>query len=122
MMLTTKELAQLRTEALDLLPDTCRIERATVANTYGATAETWGTAVASAACRFDPDQSRKEENVVSDREAMVTRYQLTLPYNTDIRDGDRIVYNGGTYQIIELHEQHSLNMFRRARVGQIRGG
>lgn len=122
MMLTARELADLRAEALDLMPSTCRIERPVVTITYGATSEAWGTAVASVACRFDPDKTRKEENVISDREAMVTRYQLTLPYNTDIQAGDRLIYNGGTYELIELHEQHSLNVFRRARVSQIRGG
>lgn len=122
-MLTAKELATLRdVDAPDLLPDTCRIERPTHTNSYGVITASWGTAVASTACRLDPDKSRKEEMVISDRESMISRYQLTLPYNVDVRDGDRIVHNGVVYEIIELHENHSLNMFRRARVSQIRGG
>lgn len=120
-MLTTRELAQLRSDAVDLLPDTCRVERATVTNSNGYMVETWGTAVASVLCRFDPDTSRKEEFELAARESLVTRYQVTVQWNTDIRDGDRLIYAGGTFQIIELHDNHALRMVRRCRVAQIRG-
>lgn len=121
-MLTATELTQLRAAAVDLLPDTCRIEYPTTVNTNGYVTETWGTAVASAKCRFDPDKSRKEENIIGEREAMVTRYQVTLEWNTTIADGYRLIYAGGTFQVIELHDNHSLRMVRRCRVAQIRGG
>ncbi len=121
-MLTANELAQLRRDAVELLPDTCRIEYPITAKVNGYIEETWGTAVVSALCRFDPDKSRKEEFVIGEREAMVTRYQVTLEWDTTIADGYRLIYAGGTYQVIELHDDHSLRMVRRCRVAQIRGG
>lgn len=121
-LLSASELAALRADIADLLPDTCRIERMTAANTGGYVTETWGTAIASAACRIDPDQRRSENSVVGDREAGISRYIATFEHDTDLRDGDRIVYSGGMYEVIELHSQHSMNGSVRARVSRIEGG
>lgn len=119
-MLTATELAQLRQDVLETLPDTCRIERATITNTNGNVSETWGTAVASAVCRLDPDNRRQEDAVLADRESGVARYLLSLAYDTDIRDGDRVVVNGRTYQASQIHENHTMRAVRRVRLTAVR--
>lgn len=119
-MLTNQELVQLRSDILDLLPDTCRIERMTVSNTTGYAEETWGTAVASIACRFDPDTSRKETEVAGEAEARLIRYIVTLPYDADVQDGDRLVFAGGTYEMLQLHDVHSNHASKRVKVSLIR--
>jgi hypothetical protein len=119
--LSPSELAQLRSDLTDLLPDTCRIERATITKSGAYDVETWGTAVASVACRVDPDNLRQNEDIVGEREAGITRYIVTVPYNTDVQDGDRLVHGGNTYEITMLHDNHSARMARRLRVSQIRG-
>lgn len=119
-MLTSRELADLRNDILDLLPDTCRIERMTVTNTNGYAEESWGTAVASIACRFDPDTSRKETEVAGAQEAHLIRYIVTLPYNANVQDGDRFVYQGSTYEMLQLHDVHSNNASKRVKVSLIR--
>ncbi len=54
-MLTSTELDQLRADALLTLPDVCAILRpSATTDADGDSASTWGTAVASIACRFDP--------------------------------------------------------------------
>jgi hypothetical protein len=121
-MLSAAELAQLRSDIADLLPDTCRIERMTIVNTGGYAEETWGTAVVSAPCRFDPDSRRSDVETVADRDAGISRYIVSMLYNADLRDGDRLVYNGGTYELTELHTEHSLNGAVRARVSRVEGG
>lgn len=115
-MLTSAELAQLRRDILELLPDTCRIERFTSANTNGYVEEQWGTAVASIACRFDPDTRRSEEDVIDDREARIVRYIATLPYDADVLNSDRLIFNSGTYEIMQLHDAHSDRASRRLHV------
>jgi hypothetical protein len=120
-MLTIRELAELRSDVMELLPDTCRIERPTVTNAHGYTSNAWGTAVVSTACRLDPDTSRQDVEVVAGREGSVSRYILSLKWDVDIQDGDQIVLGGKNYQLTELHEAHSDRIVRRARVSQIRG-
>lgn len=123
-MLTNRELKQLRSDVLETLPDTCRIERAVTTNINGYPDEAWGTAVVNAPCRIDPDTTRRDFETVADREAGVARYVLTMRYNEDIQDGDRIYLtsDGKYYGLLELHEAHSDRIVRRGRVSQIRGG
>lgn len=120
-MLSAGELEQLRSDILETLTDTCRIERPTYTNSYGDSVETWGTAVASAVCRFDPDTLRRDQEMIGEREAGVARYIVTLEYDADVQDGDRLIYDGGTYQIIQLSISHSLRAVRRLRVSEIQG-
>lgn len=120
-MFSAKELADLRNDLLDLMPDTCRIERPAYVNTDGYAEESWGTAVASVKCRFDPDTTRKDVETVADREAHLARYIVTLPYNADIQDGDRLAFSGKTYEVLQIHETHSNHASRRLRVSIIRG-
>jgi uncharacterized protein (UPF0128 family) len=121
-LLSSSELAQLRADIADLLPDTCRVERMSASNTGGYVTETWGTAIASTTCRIDPDTRRSDADIVADREAGISRYIATFQYDTDLRDGDRIVYSGNTYQVTELHTEHSMNGSVRARVTRVEGG
>lgn len=119
-LLSDRELADLRNDINDLLPDTCRIERMTATNTNGYAEESWGTAVASVACRFDPDTSRKETEVAGSQEAHLIRYIVTLPWNADVTDGDRLVYQNGTYEMLQLHDVHSAHASKRVKVSMIR--
>lgn len=119
--LTSAELEQIRLDIDEFFTDTCRIERPTVTNTGGYTSKAWGTAVASAKCRFDPDNSNRDVQVIGEREADIAPYVVSLEYNVDIQDGDRLVYNGGTYHITSLAEAHSARFTTRVRCALIRG-
>lgn len=114
-ILSDAELADLRTEIVGLLPDTCSIMRPTYTNNKGKAIETWGTAVASANCRVDPSSQRQSnDQAVGAQESGAARWQLTVEWDCDIQDGDRIVFNSKIYQIEQLHEDHSLRAVRRA--------
>lgn len=120
--LSDSELDQLRLDMLDLLPDVCDIERPTSTNTDGYVSESWGTAVADCRCRFDPKLDRRSMQIISERESDITTYIVSVPYDTDVRDGDRIAFNSNRYQITALWEEHSLRAVRRMDVSRIRGG
>jgi hypothetical protein len=119
--LTAAELTQIRLDIAEFFTDTCRVERPTVTNTNGYTSKAWGTAVTSALCRFDPDNSNRDVQVIGDREADISQYLVSLEYDVDIRDGDRLVYDGGTYHITSLAEAHSAQFTTRVRCSLIRG-
>ena len=117
-MLTARELSDLRDDILETLPDTCTILRETTSNSSGYSTPTWGTAVVSTACRLDPVR-QQDDGQVADREAGVTAWQLTLAYNADIADGDRIRHSGITYEVQQVHATHSLNAVRRATLAKV---
>lgn len=112
-ILSDSELDDLRTDMLGLLPDTCRIERPTYTNVKGKVTETWGTAVASANCRLDPVNNSLAA-IAANQEQGAARWRLTVEWDADIKDGDRIVHNSKVYQVETLHEDHSLRAVRRA--------
>lgn len=119
-MLTTTELDQLRADALATLPDICAILRPTATtNADGDSASTWGTAVASLACRLDPFHWRDWRGLVAEREVNRTYFVLTLPYDADLRDGDRVVVAASPLEVMQLFDLHSDRIVLRAYVARI---
>lgn len=118
-LLSSRELAQLRVDLSDLLPDTCTILRPTASNSNGYAPETLGTAATSVLCRIDPN-GRGATEVVAGREGNVTDYILTLQYNENIQDGDKVVIGSTTYNVTQLFDNHSLNGVKRAWLSQIK--
>jgi hypothetical protein len=119
--LTDAELAQLRVDILETLFDSCRIERETSTNTNGYISKTWST-VATVACRLDPKQQNRNIEILAERESDVGSNTLTVPYDADVRFGDRVVFNSETYYVTALWESHSARAVRRADVTRVRGG
>jgi len=85
------------------LRHTITIERKTLGaqNEYGVAAETW-TALATVKAWYQPDM-RKEG--VEDTSGGTLREDGTFyMLDTDIGQADRIVYNGETYRITDVHD------------------
>ncbi len=113
-MLTDGELADLRADVLALLPVTVTISRASEStNDYGEAVKTWATS-STVAGRVDPLGQRERERVVADQEKGLSYYQITVAYDADLRDGDRVIAEGVTYEVKTLHANHSLRATRRA--------
>jgi hypothetical protein len=112
--LSTAELSQLRDDLDDLMPDSCAILRRTFTNDKGHMTESLGTAVVSVACRVDPLKRMADAGLVADQEKGTTFWQVTLPYDTDILDGDELRWNGDTLRMIALHNDHSAKACKRA--------
>lgn len=119
-MLTLRELAQARSDVLTTLTDTCTIQRAVeVTDNYGHTAKTWATAASGSLCRFDPFARQDGSGQVAMQEQGRAWYQLTLAWDTDLRDGDRVAYGGDTYEVLQLHDDHSARIVRRAVLAKV---
>lgn len=115
LMLSAAELAELRSTMLDLLPSTCDIQYSTATtNDYGNTTHTWLNAATAVMCRVDPFNRQDSSGVFADREANTLYFQITLPYNANIQNGDRIIYSGGTVEVLQLYSNHSQNTVIRA--------
>lgn len=122
--LTETELADLRSDITALLPDTCTIQQPTATNSGGLWSETWSD-VATVACRFDPFNPKDSGEDVSDqldREAVLSVYRLTVPYNADLQEGYRVAHGGTQYfQVVQVSDIHSDRAVRRAVVVRIQG-
>lgn len=121
-MLTDQELAQLRADVLETLPETCMILRPSAsADTYGHADPTYGTAVVSVRCRLDPEYRRGNGELVAGREANRSYFTLSLPYDADLRDGDRVVIASGNYEVWQLHGTQTMRAVKRAVVVKTAG-
>ena len=87
--LTVKELAQMRADIEDLMPDTCDIlSVAYTSDGEGGMAETWGTALANVACRIDYRSG--SEKMTGGAIQSYSKAVLSIPYNTAINSTNRV--------------------------------
>ncbi len=101
--LTSGELARLRSDMEDTLPDTMNILSVTsTSDGAGGFTETWGTLTTGIACRLDPISPRGERlaaGVVTD----YTSWMLTYPYGTTLTTAHRVEISGVSYNIISVN-------------------
>jgi SPP1 family predicted phage head-tail adaptor len=90
------------------LNESCEIQRAgTAADAYGHSVETWGT-VATVNCRILPLQRvMGYHGIIATQEKGRVFYGLVVAYDADLRDGDRVVSGGVTYQVIQVNQSRS---------------
>lgn len=123
-MLTTAELAQIRADVDDLLPDTCDIlELIRTSDSAGGWSETWGTATAGTAvsCRFDLMQSAGVENVDNAALTPYTRAVLSLPYDTTITTENRVKVSSVNYAVTSVNINQSSIGVRRVMLERVPG-
>jgi len=120
MPLSPNELQRMRDAHTATLTSTCSVWRKVQAtNSTGGPNDTWQEQIASVPCRLMPEQSRRRLEVAAEREVLVTYFRLTVPYNTDIRADDRVIFGGETYQIAALWDSHDLRTARRAILSKV---
>lgn len=121
-MLTDRELTQLRADMVELLPGTAVISRYTSSvDSAGVAAQTFA-AVGTVICRVDPASGNDvRRGVLAGREATTTFFQLTLEWDADIAEGDRVTFGGETMEITLLHDLHEKRAVRRALLARIEG-
>lgn len=114
-MMTAAELAALRADVDELMPETVVIQRATRGtNTYGYGGSVTWSAVGTVSARVDPIPNSARREMAGDKEATAIYRQLTIPYDADLATGDRVVYGARTYEVRLLDDDHSLRAARRA--------
>ena len=115
MTLSTNELAQLRTDAGDYLPDTCTILRDTeTLRSTGDVSRSQGTVATGVACRMMPTSYRDRERLVAAQITTSGSFWLSVAHNQDVVATDRVVFDGETYEIAMVEEKGSWKVNKRA--------
>lgn len=103
------------------LPDSCVIERRTLASDgQGGGSETW-TALGTVSCRLSPEKrSGEEEYVRADSMAEERNRILTVPHGTAIEGRDRVTTGGATYEVSSVDAPMSWEIDRRVDVVEVK--
>ncbi len=118
-MLTDRELMMARSDVAEALVSTCVIERyAGSVDAYGIDKQTW-SAHGTVACRIDPLSQRDSQGMVAGREAGRSYQRLTLAWNADVQEGDRIVFGSETLELVELQNIHDDRIVTRAILAKV---
>lgn len=116
--LSSAELAQMRADVLELLPDTCSILAVSyTSDGEGGLTEAWGTAYANVACRID-FTSGVETNI-GGAVNPYTRAKISLPYDTVLATTNRILTGGYTYAVTSINNGQSWNVAVRAELERV---
>jgi len=121
-MLTSSELTSIR-EAVEIvtLTDTCIIHRAPTPtpNAFG-DAETTFVVNGTIICRLDPFPKQRDVlDLGVDRQADRVWHILSVEWNADILESDRIVVATETHEIIRLFFSNTDRVSRRALVARL---
>jgi len=96
-MTSTNDLAKIRAEREKLFSETVYVQRLTrTSDEAGGSSEVWATV---ATVSGNLVQSGGNERVIADRIGAVLTYTASLPYDTDVRQGDQLQINGRQYKI-----------------------
>lgn len=109
-MLTTRDLSRARSDIAEVMFETAYILRPTAGSAYidaaGHYSESMGTAGTTTA-RLDPLKLTTQNPFYAAQEAGKALFQLTMPYDTTLYVSDRVVTNGVTVEVLQVHRQHS---------------
>jgi len=115
MSLSTLELAQLRLDANDYLPDTCTLQTvARTADDYGGWTEEWASTYTSVACRLAVMPLSRPESINGAELSSLTRWLLAVPYNQAIDATMRVVHDNVTYEVEAVGDLQSHRASRHA--------
>ena len=126
MTLSTRELADMRAHAEQLLPTTCTILYRTgkTSDGMGGWTETWGTAATSVSCRLDAMPASYRVDTSGEQWKVHNAFKLLVPYDQDINMGGtpvRVTLGGDTYHVIAVDDDQHWRMLRRAFVRRVDG-
>lgn len=122
--LSASQLARMRAEVAQLLPNTCTIQQPTnTKDGKGGVVQTWSTAVggANVPCRLDPMDKPVQADEQGQREAIVNQRRLTVPYDAPLAVDYRVIVGSETYEIRDLADDGSWRPTKRAIVTKVEG-
>lgn len=120
MTISDAQLARMRAQVP--LPDTAVISSMTaVADGAGGWTETWAAVSGgTVACRLDPVKGGNSGIVtVPGREGLIVQYQLTTEYDAPLAVNRRVTIGGDVYEVVQLSDDHSWRVSRRALLSRI---
>lgn len=120
MAISEAELNRLRAAHRAMLTGSCTIQhKSKAANSMGGADDTWQSELFTTPCRLMPQQATRQGELVGEREVLTSYYRLTVPYDADLRPDDRVLFDGDTYQVIALWDDHNLRTARRALLAKV---
>jgi SPP1 family predicted phage head-tail adaptor len=112
-VLGTAELNAIRAVIDTTLPDTCAIVRGTaVMDGQGGNSTTWGTVAGTVNCRMDM-RGGKEATAAGAVQPYST-YVLSLTHDQSIQTNDRVIFGGGTFNVMSVNASQSWIGVKRA--------
>lgn len=121
--ISTSQLARMRAQVLELLPDTAILQSVSYS---GDDMGSQGTAIYTAVsggtvgCRVDPLGTRGGQlELYQARETLTKLYQLTVPFDAPLLADYRVVINAQNYSVIQLDVDHSWNVSKRAIIAEV---
>lgn len=120
---TDGELADMRAQVAELLPDTCVISAGTLIDVGGGNWEEQYAPVAggTVSCRVDPlGRKTTEIEINVQQETLTTMFQLTVPYDAPVAENRRVAHDSRTYEIVQIDDMHSGRVSRRAVISEVR--
>lgn len=102
MLLNDVDLSDIRADQNAAMPDTCTVLRGTVSHSStGAGTVSWGTVYTNVPCRLYLRwwERAREEVFYGGREASYQRPAVRVPFDFTVKESDRIVVRGNTYEV-----------------------
>ena len=120
--LSDAELVQMRLDVAGMLPDVAIIQTVTLTSDgAGGHSSVWSAVTGgTVACRVDPLQTRESVDYTANRETLIRKWQVTLPYDAPIVPDARLVIGGVTYDVTLIHDVHSWHVSRRCEVAEVK--
>ena len=116
--LTVKELAQMRADIEDLMPDVCSIlSVAYTSDGEGGMTEAWGTALADVACRVDYRSG--SEKMTGGAIQPYNKAVISLPYTTALTTKHRVKLDDFVWAVLSVNEGQSWDVVRRAELERV---
>lgn len=104
--LTANELGRMQDVQEVAMPDTCIVRRRTLtSDDMGGYTEAWAD-VGEYSCRIVP-KAVNDEREQSGKVTARAEWAITLPYNADVRETDRIQHNDVYYEVVQVHDDES---------------
>lgn len=124
MTLTSGELADIRTDfEAQILDSTCTILRPSrTADGAGGFTETEGTVAADVACRIGRARQRGAAGESAMQTVYPDGYILDVEHDQDVQEGDRIVSNSTTYEVVHVEDGAVQWMFLKSAHVRVRNG
>ena len=122
MGLSPDQLAWMRTQLAEVLPDTCVITAPsrTPDGAGGFTTVYAPIVGGTVPCRIDPMERPRFVEAYGGREGLVNLYLLTLPYNAPVDIDQRMVISGVNYEVRETHKNPSWSIDQRLIVAELK--
>ena len=114
-LLSTDELAAMRSTQDSALPDLAYILRANSSpDDTGIYWATWGTAASNKACRLAPSSNQPTVKPLGTEPITTPYWVITFPVGTDVRVGDRAVISGKNFEVLGVESGFAWNTAVRA--------